>query len=142
MNLKIITNVFDWLIMQTMKYCNWKSLGIILKCHQKLCYYLLIMQTMKYCNDKLLEIKFKDNWKLCYHVFDWLIVQTMKYCNCHGDNCNKDWDAAAAPASGSEVRFQICQVWNLSQEHEKYKFCKIFQLLRFGIKEIENISIL
>ena len=27
----------------------------------------------------------------------------MKYCNCHGDNCNRDWDAAA-PGSGSEVR--------------------------------------
>jgi len=29
-------------------------------------------------------------------------ITTMKYCNCHGDNCNRDWDAAAAP-SGSDA---------------------------------------
>ena len=74
---------------------------------------------MKYCNKnkidkKSLEIMLK-------------IMQTMKYCNCHGNNCNKDWDAAAAPASsGSEVRFLICWVWNSSQQHEQYEFCKIF----------------
>ena len=53
------------------------------------------------------------------------ILQTMKYCNCHGDNCNKDWDAAAAPSSGSDVRFLICQVWNNNQIIIR---CKIFNL--------------
>ena len=67
----------------------------------------IILFYMDYADSEVLQLKIikRKQIRNKLHEFDWLIMQTMKYCNCHGDNCNKDWDAAAAPASGSEVRF-------------------------------------
>jgi len=30
-------------------------------------------------------------------------ITTLKYCNCHGDNCNRDWDAAAPGSHASRL---------------------------------------
>ena len=50
------------------------------------------------CKDVTHNNVVRETWKT--HNFASIIIQELQFCNCHGDECNKNWDSAQRGATG------------------------------------------